>query len=57
MVFWNLMIMVCYKMRAEIAKSLAESEYEKYRVEQDRLHESDFDKLVEATKIDQNKEK
>ena len=27
----------------------AESEFEKYRIVQDRLYESDFDKLVEET--------
>jgi hypothetical protein len=31
---------------AEIAKTFAESEYEKYRIIQDRLYESDFDKQV-----------
>ena len=34
------------KISMEIAKDHAESEYEKYRVIQDRLYESDFDKLV-----------
>ena len=33
----------------EIAKSHAETEFEKYRITQDRLFESDFDKLVEET--------
>lgn len=32
------------KISAEIAKDHAESEFEKYRVIQDRLFESDFDK-------------
>lgn len=31
---------------AKIAKDFAESEYEKYRVVQDRLFESDFDKMI-----------
>lgn len=31
---------------AEVAKKLAEEEYEKFRVEQDRLYESDFDREV-----------
>lgn len=31
---------------AEIAKSFAESEWEKYRVIQDRLYRSDFDKIL-----------
>lgn len=34
------------KVSAEIAKSFAESEFEKYRVIQDKLYESDFDKLL-----------
>ena len=34
------------KVSAEVAKSFAESEYEKYRITQDRLYRSDFDKLV-----------
>jgi hypothetical protein len=32
------------------AKAFAEGEYEKYRITQDRLYQSDFDKLVEKTK-------
>jgi hypothetical protein len=31
---------------AEIAKAFAESEFEKYRVVQDQLFESDFDKMM-----------
>lgn len=39
------------KIRMEIAKGHAESEFEKYRVAQDRLYKSDFDKLEqESTK-------
>ena len=34
------------KVSAEIAKAHAESEFEKYRSVQDRLFESDFDRLV-----------
>lgn len=34
------------KVTAKIAKSFAESEFEKYRVIQDRMYESDFDKLL-----------
>ncbi len=34
------------KITAEIAKDKAESEFEKYRIVQDRLFESDFDKLI-----------
>jgi hypothetical protein len=32
------------KVSAELAKEFAESEFEKYRIVQDRLFESDFDK-------------
>ena len=34
------------KVTAEIAQAHAESEFEKYRVAQDRLFESDFDKMI-----------
>ena len=34
------------KVTAELAKTHAESEFEKYRIIQDRLFESDFDKMV-----------
>ncbi|EQD26491.1 virulence protein, partial [mine drainage metagenome] len=34
------------KVSAEIAKAHAESEFEKYRIMQDRLFESDFDRLL-----------
>lgn len=37
------------KVTAEIAKAFAESEFEKYRVIQDRLFESDFDRMLKAT--------
>ncbi len=36
------------KVSAEIAKAHAESEFEKYRIVQDRLYESDFDKQIKA---------
>jgi hypothetical protein len=35
------------KVTAEIAKSFAESEFEKYRPIQDRLFKSDFDKTIQ----------
>ncbi|WNY22890.1 hypothetical protein MmiHf6_01820 [Methanimicrococcus hongohii] len=38
----------------EIAKSFAESEFEKYRIVQDRMFKSDFDKLLEE--VDDTKE-
>ena len=34
------------KVSAEIAKAHAESEFEKYRIVQDRLFESDFDRVI-----------
>jgi hypothetical protein len=34
------------KVTAEIAKAHAESEFEKYRIAQDRLFESDFDRMI-----------
>jgi hypothetical protein len=36
------------RVAAEIAKAFAESEFEKYRIVQDRLFQSDFDMLLEA---------
>lgn len=37
------------KISAVLAKEFAESEWEKYRIVQDRLFKSDFDKLLEST--------
>ena len=37
------------KVTAEIAKAHAESEFEKYRIVQDRLYQSDFDRLMNAS--------
>ena len=37
------------KVSAEIAKTHAESEFEKYRIVQDRLFESDFDRLLKLS--------
>ena len=34
------------KVTAEIAQAHAESEFEKYRIVQDRLFESDFDRMI-----------
>ena len=42
------------KVTAELAKTHAESEFEKYRIIQDRLFESDFDRLLKQT--ERNKE-
>jgi len=43
------------KITAEIAKLHAESEFEKYRIVQDRLFESDFDKEIKKILEDNNK--
>jgi len=43
------------KVTAEIAKVFAESEFEKYRVVQDRLFESDFDKFAKGLISQNNK--
>ena len=40
------------KVTAEIAKAHAESEFEKYRIVQDLLYESDFDRVIKS--IEQN---
>lgn len=40
------------KVTAEIARAHAESEFEKYRIVQDRLFESDFDRLVKQIGAD-----
>ena len=42
------------KVTSAIAKAFAESEFEKYRVIQDRLYQSDFDRLMEAVDCDGN---
>ena len=40
------------KVTAEIARAHAESEFEKYRIVQDRLFESDFDRLLQQIEVD-----
>ena len=45
------------RVTAEIARAHAESEFEKYRVVQDRLFESDFDRLVKQLEQDGKKSK
>ena len=37
------------RVTAELAKEFAESEFEKYRIVQDRLFESDFDRLIKGS--------
>jgi len=39
------------KVTAEMAKELAETEFEKYRIVQDRLFESDFDRMLKETNL------
>ncbi len=39
------------KVTAEIAKAHAESEFEKYRIVQDRLFESDFDRMIKQLEL------
>jgi len=43
------------KVTAELAKAHAESEFEKFRIVQDRLFESDFDKVVKQIEASVNK--
>lgn len=45
------------KVTAEIAKAHAESEFEKYRIVQDRLFESDFDRLLKQIESGNKHEK
>ena len=46
------------KVSAELAKEYAETEFEKYRITQDRLFKSDFDRVIEQTKkLTKNKNK
>jgi hypothetical protein len=42
------------KVTAEMAKEFAETEFEKYRIVQDRLFESDFDRMLKETKLPEN---
>lgn len=44
------------KVAAEIAKAHAETEFEKYRIIQDQLFESDFDRMVKLTPPEKNEE-
>ena len=43
------------KITVKLAKAHAESEFEKYRIVQDRLFESDFDKVVKQIEVSANK--
>lgn len=45
------------KVSHEVALALAEGEFEKYRVIQDKLYESDFDKVVKSLKRKTKNEK
>lgn len=42
------------KISAELARAKAESEFEKYRIVQDKLYQSDFDKLLLQVKKDED---
>lgn len=44
------------KVSAKVAKELAELEYEKFRVRQDQVFESDFDRLVKKTKSEESEQ-
>ena len=44
------------KISAEVAKLHAESDFEKYRIVQDKLFESDFDKIIQEIKIEESDE-
>lgn len=41
-----------YSLSAAIARAFAESEFEQYRIIQDRLYQSDFDRLIASTEKD-----
>ncbi len=45
------------KITAQFAKDFAETEFEKYRIIQDRLFESDFDKLLKLTATESKEER
>ena len=45
------------KVSHEVAKSLAEFEFEKYRIIQDKILESDFDKAIKRIASPQNKKR
>jgi hypothetical protein len=45
------------KISHEVAMTLAEVEYEKYRIEQDKLLESDFDRIIKAAALKPGKKK
>jgi len=40
------------KISAQLAKMHAETEFEKYRVVQDRLYQSDFDRYLETNSVE-----
>lgn len=45
------------RVTAEIAKAQPESEFEKYRIIQDRLFESDFDRVIKQLEHENDKNK
>ena len=45
------------KISGKVAQELAHKEYDKYRLKQDKLYVSDFDKFIEEVKLLENKDK
>ena len=45
------------KVTAKLAQSHAETEFEKYRIVQDRLFESDFDKVIKQVESQKKNDK
>ena len=45
------------KISGKVAQELAHKEYDKYRLKQDKLYVSDFDKFIEKVKLIENKDK
>lgn len=45
------------KVTAAIAKAFAESEFEKYRIIQDKLYQSDFDRMIESLELSESEKK
>ena len=45
------LLLLAIGVTAAIAKAFAESEFEQYRIVQDRLYQSDFDRLIANTGV------
>lgn len=50
--FWSLTSGRYCRAAAEVARDFAESEFEKFRIVQDRLFESDFDRVVKQVEAE-----